>query len=102
MSAVLTPPLPSDATPAAFAEAMARAEHGKERVLVTRDGRAVAALVPIEDIEALEAIEDAEDSRLAADAVARWEAEGRPRGIPLADIARELGIDLTGDPNPAA
>ncbi len=101
MSAVLNPPLSTDASPAAFAEAMARAEHDKERVVVTRDGRPVAALVPIEDVEALEAIEDAYDSRLAAEAVAQWEAEGRPPDIPLEEIARQLGIDLTADPSDA-
>jgi prevent-host-death family protein len=97
MSDVLDPALPADASPAAFAEAMARAEHGKERVLVTRDGRAVAALVPIEDAEALEAIEDAEDSRLAAEAIARWDAEGRPPGTSLRELAARWGIDLASD-----
>jgi hypothetical protein len=38
-----SPSLHADATQAALAEAMARAEHFKERVLVTRDGRPVAA-----------------------------------------------------------
>ena len=84
--------------PAAFAEAIGRAEHDKERVVLTRAGRPVAALVPIEDITALEAIEDALDRRVAAEALAQWQAEGRPAGIRLEDIARELGIELTGEP----
>lgn len=58
-----------------------------------------AAPAPFAD--ALEAMEDELDSRLAAEAVARWEAEGRPAGIPLSDIARELGIDLTTEPDAA-
>ncbi len=66
----------------------------KARVVLTRDGKAVAAIVPIEDYDALEAIEDAHDAKLAGEAIAAWEAAGRPRGIPLADVARELGIDL--------
>jgi prevent-host-death family protein len=98
MSDVLDPSLHADATPAAFAEAMARAEHGKQPVLVMRDGRAVAVLVPIEDVEALEALEDAEDSRLAAEAIARWEAEARPRGRSLHELAARWGIDPTSDP----
>jgi hypothetical protein len=32
---------------------------------------------------------------VAAEAVTKWEAEGRPAGIPIEDIARELDIDLT-------
>jgi prevent-host-death family protein len=92
MSAVPDTSLAADAAPAPFAEALARAEHDKERVVLTRQGRPVAALVPIEDMDALEAMEDERDSRLAAEAVARWEAGGRQPGIPLAEIARELGM----------
>src|SRR5260370_11357892 len=80
MSAVLDPSLAADAAPAPFAEALARAEYDKGRTVLTRAGRPVAALVPIEDVEALEAWEDEHDSRLAEEAIARWEAEGRPLG----------------------
>ena len=67
----------------------------KVRVLLTREGKPVAAIVPIEDYEALEAIEDAYDAKLAGEAIAAWEAAGRAPGIPMADVARELGIDLS-------
>jgi prevent-host-death family protein len=99
MSALLDPSVAADAAPAPFAEALARAEHDKGRTLLTREGRPVAALVPIEDVEALEAMEDELDSRLAAEAAARWNAEGCPPGGPLADVARELGIDLNAEPD---
>lgn len=99
MSAAVDRPLAADAAPAPFAEAVRRAEQDKDRVVVTRAGRPVAALVPIEDIAALEAWEDEQDSRLAEEAIAQWEAEGRPAGIPIEDIARDLGIDLTADPD---
>lgn len=75
-----------------------RVERDQRRVVLTRDGAPVAAIVPIEDLEALkefDAIEDEYWSRVAAEEVAKWEAEGRPPGIPMADIIRELGIDLT-------
>ena len=94
MSAVLDPSLAADAAPAAFAEALARAEHHKGRTMLTRDGRPVAALVPIEDVEALEAMEDEADSRLAAEALARWEAAGRPAGVTLEELAARWGIAL--------
>jgi len=60
-------------------------------VLLLRDGRPVAALVPMADIEALEAFEDAADSRLAAEALAEWEAEGRPAGITFGRTGATLG-----------
>jgi prevent-host-death family protein len=94
VSATLSPSLPADAGPEAFAEAVGRAERDKERVVLTRDGRPVAALVPIEDIEALEAFEDEVDSRLAEEALARWEAEGRPPGKTLEELAAKWGIAL--------
>ena len=92
MSAALDPSLAADAAPAAFAEAMARAEHEKGRTVLTRAGRPVAVLVPIEDMEALDAFEDEHDSRLAAEAVARWEAEGRPLGCTHEDLLARYGI----------
>jgi PHD/YefM family antitoxin component YafN of YafNO toxin-antitoxin module len=75
-----------------LAETAAHAEHDKERVVLTRDGKPVEAVVSIEDLATLEALEAAEDehwSRVAAEAVARWEAKGRPsvrhsKSLPLA------------------
>jgi prevent-host-death family protein len=52
-----------------FADILARAAYGKERVTVTRNGKPVAVLVPMEDAEALEALEariDLEDVRKRA------------------------------------
>jgi prevent-host-death family protein len=101
MSAVLSMSLSNDPGADRLAEAAARAEHGKDRVVLTRDGKPVAAVVPIADLRALEELDEAEDaywSRVADDAMAQWEAEGRPAGIPMEDIARDLGIDLTADP----
>lgn len=77
-----------------FGEVLYHAAHDKARVVLTHDGKPVAAIVPIEDYEALEAIEDAHDAQLGGAAIAAWEAAGRPRGVPLAEVAAELGIDL--------
>jgi len=92
MSAVLSMSLPSDPGADRLAEAAAYAEHGKDRVVLTRGGKAVAAVVPIEDLEALEAAEDECDSRLAAEAVAQWEAEGRPIGCTHEEMLVRYGI----------
>jgi hypothetical protein len=72
--------------------AAARAEHDKERVVLVRDGEPVAAVVPVEDLEALGA-EDEYWSRAADGVISEWEAPGRPAGIPIEDIARDLDID---------
>jgi len=41
-----------------LAEILNRAAYGKERVVLTRRGKDVAAIVPIDDLNILEAIED--------------------------------------------
>src|SRR4051812_9859756 len=46
-----------------FLEVVDRAEEAKERIYLTRAGKRVAAIVPIEDVEAIEKIEDRIDRR---------------------------------------
>lgn len=55
---------------AAFSEILNRAAFGKERVVLTRRGRSLVAVVPVEDLELLEAIEDRLDLDEARAAVA--------------------------------
>ena len=45
----------------AFSTTVNRVAFGGERVVLTRHGRRVAAVVPIEDLELLERLEDAAD-----------------------------------------
>lgn len=62
-----------------LADLINRVSYGKERVLLTRHGRAVAALVPIEDVNALERLR----RRMRARAVERAEREAAAgRSIP--------------------
>jgi prevent-host-death family protein len=44
-----------------FSATVNRVAFGGERVVLTRHGRRVAAVVPIEDLELLESLEDAHD-----------------------------------------
>jgi prevent-host-death family protein len=44
-----------------FSTTINRVAFGGERVVLTRHGRRVAAVVPIEDLELIEALEDAND-----------------------------------------
>jgi prevent-host-death family protein len=74
-----------------FEDLLDRAARQKERVLLTRRGKPVAALVPIGDVEFLEAIEDlleAEDYRRAKE---EFELSGEA-AIPWEKIKAELGI----------
>lgn len=92
MSDSVTIELPADP----MREAIAQVERDHRRIVLMRDGAPVAAIVPVEDLRALremDALEDAHWSRVAEDAVAQWEAEGRPPGIPIDDIVHELGLD---------
>jgi prevent-host-death family protein len=44
-----------------FSTTINRVAFGRERVVLTRHGKRVAAVVPIEDLELLELLEDASD-----------------------------------------
>ncbi|MDR3554026.1 MAG: type II toxin-antitoxin system Phd/YefM family antitoxin [Syntrophobacteraceae bacterium] len=70
-----------------FSEILNRAAYAKERVVLTRRGKPLAAIVPIEDIEALEAMEDRIDIEEADEVIARNE-----EGIPFDEIKRKYGL----------
>ena len=58
-----------------------------ERVVLTRNGKSVAAVVPIADLEALEALEDRMDIEAATKAL----SEPGP-SIPWEEVKARLGI----------
>jgi antitoxin (DNA-binding transcriptional repressor) of toxin-antitoxin stability system len=72
-----------------FADAINRAAFGNERVLLRRRGRAVAAVVPINDLRLLEALEDRIDLIEARAALAQANKNGAK---PLDAILKELGF----------
>ena len=74
-----------------FDELLKRAVKGKDRVILTRRGRPVAALVPIEDLKFLEAIEDQLDAEEFRRAKEEFERSGEP-AIPWEKIKAELGL----------
>lgn len=72
-----------------FPELINKAAYAKRRTIVTRRGKKVAAIVPIEDLEALEAIEnkiDLEEARAALQDVKKNGA------ISWEDLKSELGL----------
>ena len=66
-----------------------RAAYGGERVVLMRRGRALAAIVPMQDVERLEAIEARLD--IAAFRKAK-KAAVRGRTAPWAELKRELRL----------
>lgn len=70
-----------------FAELVNRAAYKDQRVIVTRRGRAIAAIVPIEDVAYLERLEDEYDLKTADEA----RAEGGEL-IPWEDIKKGFGL----------
>ena len=71
-----------------FSTVLNRAAFGKERVILKRRGKPIAAVVPMDDVELLEAIENQLD---VADALAARK-EARKKGAKsLAQLRTELG-----------
>ncbi len=72
-----------------FADTINRAAYGKERVVVRRRGKDIAAVVPIDDLRLLEELEDRID---LADARAAL-AEAKKKGAKSLDvILKDLGL----------
>jgi prevent-host-death family protein len=72
-----------------FSTTINRVAFGGERVVLTRHGRRVAAVVPIEDLELIEALEDARDLDEVREALA--DPANRER-IAWDDLKGELGL----------
>ena len=66
-----------------LAELLNRSRYGKERLLITRRGNAIAAIVPVGDLALLEALEDRIDIEDAKKAIAETHRKG---GIRWAEI----------------
>jgi prevent-host-death family protein len=72
-----------------FSDLVNRTAFAKERVVVTRNKRRVAAMVPVEDLELLELLEDHVDLQAAK----RVLIEARKHGTrPWAEVKAELGL----------
>jgi prevent-host-death family protein len=77
----------------AFSEVINSAAYGKDRIALTRRGKAIAYVVPVEDVEALEAIEDRIDAEEARKVIERME-RGKEKTYPIEQVAKELGVKL--------
>jgi len=72
-----------------LAEVLNRVAYAKDRVRITRRGKEIAAVVPIEDLELIERLEDQIDLEEAEKAFAEANQKGT---IPLESIREELGL----------
>jgi len=76
-----------------LSDLLGRAEYAKERVVIRKRRKRVAALVPIEDLELLEALEDERDLADIRARLKEWKRSGEPL-IPIEKIARKYGVKL--------
>lgn len=72
-----------------FSEVINRAAYGKERIILTRRGKALVAVVPIEDVELLRELEDYYDAKEADEALEDARLHGT---IPWEQVKSELGL----------
>jgi prevent-host-death family protein len=73
-----------------FPELVNRAAYGKERTIVSRRGKDLAAVIPMEDLRLLERLTREEMDRLDIES-ARAALAQPGENIPLRDLMRELG-----------
>ncbi len=72
-----------------FSDIINRASFGKERIVLTRRGKELAAVVPIEDLELLERLEDRIDLEDARAALKDVKKKGT---VPWDKLKEELGL----------
>ncbi len=68
-------------------ELVSRVEHAADRVVLTRHGKPVAAVISMDDLRRLEAAEDEADLAAAREALAAAEAR-----VPHREVLAEFGI----------
>jgi len=72
-----------------FSDVINRAAYGKERVVLTRRGKQLAAVVPIEDVELLQELEDRMDLEAARAALVDSKKKGT---VSWKQLKTELGL----------
>jgi antitoxin (DNA-binding transcriptional repressor) of toxin-antitoxin stability system len=80
---------------ASWSDILSRAEYAAERTVVERNGKIVAAIVPLEQLQALERLEDEYDVRMAEEASREYRETGERR--PWSEVKAELH---SGDDDP--
>lgn len=78
-----------------FAETINQVSYGKERLIVERRGKDLAAIIPVEDLKLLERLIEEEEDRLDLEEVEKALAESNER-IPYEKVRKELGLTKRG------
>jgi len=74
-----------------LADALNRVAYRRERIVLERHGKDVAALVPLDDLALLEKLEERMDVEAAEQALADVRQSGE-KSIPWQDVKRSLGL----------
>jgi len=72
-----------------FSDLVNRSAYGKERIILTRRGKGIVAVVPVEDLNLLEAIEDRLDLEDVEKALANPKNK---KSIPWEKVKKDLGL----------
>jgi len=72
-----------------FSDVINRAAYGKETIILTRRGKEVAAVIPLEDLKVIEEMEDQID---LAEAKKAWKEQGDEPLIPWETAKKRLGL----------
>lgn len=72
-----------------FTDLINRVAHSKERVILTRRGKEIAVLIPLEDFKLLQESQDKHDLREAIDSLKEVRSLG---SISLDELKEEIGI----------
>ncbi len=83
----MTDPVPLSDARNGLSDLVNRARYAGDRVLLSKSGKPVAAVISLEDLATLEAFEEAADIVAYDEAKAEYEADDR-RTVALADIAQ--------------
>lgn len=74
-----------------LAEMLNRVAYARERLVIERRGKNLAALIPIEDLELLELLEDKIDLEAARKAIAQAKTKGE-KPLSWKDVKKKLGL----------
>jgi prevent-host-death family protein len=72
-----------------FVDLINRVAHNKERIILTRRGKEIAAIIPVEDLKLLLESQDKQDLREAIDALKEVRNTG---ALTLPQLKEDLGI----------
>lgn len=72
-----------------FTDLINRVVHSKERVILTRRGKEIAAIIPLEDLKVLQESQDRQDLREATEALKEARSIGT---LTLEQLKDEMGV----------